>query len=126
LSGSGTIESAMPNFKWLFAFLSALALSECCNSGSGCCNPPGGPLASWDGSGVLSRQAAKTKYRYSHNEISHAGVPDRKDKDDTPNPFQPYSKDWWNFQEAREREEDLRLTKAMTICRGCWPAQPDI
>ncbi len=76
-------------------------------------------MASWDGSGVLSRQAAKTKYRFSHNEISQAGIPDRKDKDDTPNPFQPYSKDWWSFQEAR-------VTKAMTICRGCLPAQPDI
>jgi hypothetical protein len=116
----------MPNPNWLFAFISALALSGCCTSGSCYCNPSGGPLASWNGSGVPSRQAAKDKYRFSHNEISHAGVPDRKDKDDTPNPFQPYSKDWWNFQEAREREEDLRLTKAMTICRGCLPAQPDI
>jgi hypothetical protein len=115
----------MPNPKWLFAFISALALSGCCASGGGCCNPLSGPLASWDGLGVTSWQAAKAKYRFSHNEISHAGSADRKDKVDTPNPFQPYSKDWWSFQEAREREEDLRLTNAMAICRGCLQPKPD-
>lgn len=97
----------------------ALSVLSGCSSLSHTSATRSGPLANWDG--LLDPPAEVARSATGRGlALDHAPVPAAMvSLPGQPNPFKPYSKEWWDIEESNTKIEEGRLARLMVICKGC-------
>jgi hypothetical protein len=107
-----------------FVIAAGLALSGCC-PGSGCyIQPPTYARTSWDGLGSLPKpkNVKRLKVRQTSEAVASE---DQSPSEEELAKLRPYSKKWGAALDAINRAADVKLRKALIICRGCMPPEQD-
>ncbi|HEY6433390.1 MAG TPA: hypothetical protein VIZ17_15530 [Acetobacteraceae bacterium] len=110
--------------KWVAFLFSAIALSGCCASGTGCYAPVAGTPVAWDGLGPSPDEESRVV-------ADRAGVTEDQPKrpakpvvrpaggGTAASSVKPHSDQWWAQKEAEDRDAEKALTRKLVICRGC-------
>ncbi len=110
--------------RFVFVIAAGLALSACCLGSGRYIQSPTYAPTSWDGLGSLPKRnhVKRVKVRRASEAVA---AEDDSPSDEDLAKLRPYSKEWGAALDAINRAADAKLKKALIICRGCMPPEPD-
>jgi hypothetical protein len=108
----------------MFVIGAGFAVSGCC-PGSGCyIEPPTGALIRLDRLGPIPVRNY-VKPAKARKKTTAVTIDDESPGDAELASLKPYSEDWWSVRDAIDRSAEIKLSKRLIICQGCFPSQPD-
>jgi hypothetical protein len=111
-------------FKSIGIVLSMFALAGCATADRIDCEVVPKKSLAWDGLGHVPNEPARARRRLVKQKPSDtaSSIPD----DEIVLAAVPkYSKEWVALYETMRARDDVKLARALIICRGCFPADGD-
>jgi hypothetical protein len=108
----------------MFVIGAGFALSGCCPGSECYIEPPIGALTRLNRLGPVPVRNHVKPARARKKTVAVTS------DDETPGDaelatLKPFSEEWWSVRDAIDRSDEIKLSKRLIICQGCFPPQPD-